>query len=134
MNFIEAAEELLAKLPVGYDYVILSYLLREAVGVANAKPWTSISRHLLEVHQVKLRPQTFQEGLLKKSREGPAFIGSDPRRGYFIIETPEDLKVAEEFITTRIAQQQARLEVLRGAGLQTFGRESSDCRLESPHC
>lgn len=94
--------------------VLLEYLLQNARGRVNAKTWPAIDRHLRE-NGVGVSKEQFQQTLLKRTRNGRIFIGSNDHgsgRGYFLIQDREDAAVAREFYTRRIEVQQENLNRL----------------------
>lgn len=113
--FIESIKKHVASLPDGMpEKILLDFLLANCVGHTNAKPWDVIDRHL-QRHGIHWRAQDFQQGLLKQSREGPMYIGSNDHgdsRGYFLIESPEDAEVMAAWYRKRIATEQQRLNHL----------------------
>jgi hypothetical protein len=93
---------------------LLDFLIANAIGNLNAQPWSAIEAHLL-LHGHHLSQTSFQQGLLKESRETDFFIGSfdhDPR-GYFLIDTEPDAVLMREWYDARIAKEQARVASLR---------------------
>jgi len=115
MPFLASAEALVAQLrPRDPMRVLLQYLLENAVGHANAKPWSAIERHFIATN-IQMNKEQFQQSLLKASREGDIFIGSNdhnPGRGYFLIETQQDAEIAREFYARRIRVQETHLNHL----------------------
>ncbi len=115
MPFLQDVQQSVAHFPQGSpERLILEYLLQHGVGRANAQPWAEIQAHLHQ-HGFDWRLQKFQQGLLKASREGDMYIGSNdhlPYRGYFIIADREDAELMAEWYQRRIATEQARLNHL----------------------
>lgn len=109
--------------PDSVDRCILSFLIEKAVGRANAKTWGEIDAHLQQQGHSSVRQQTFQQGVLKDSREGESFIGStdkQPDAGYFLIADRRDAEVVSDFIIRRLTTQQNRLQHLRDLVNRTF--------------
>jgi hypothetical protein len=96
MEFGAAAVAHLATLIPGKpEAIILSHLLRHAVGRNSAKPWVNIEAELHR-HGVSLTKQGFQQGILRRTRAGDIFIGSydrDGMAGYFIIDSVDDARL-----------------------------------------
>jgi hypothetical protein len=70
MPFVSEAQNYALTLQAGSnERLILEYLFKNALGRANSKTWSDIDTYLKQ-HGVKIRQQTFQQGLLKRSREG----------------------------------------------------------------
>jgi len=117
MPFVDAIRQSLSHYPVGTpERIILDFLLENGVGRANAQPWAAIEAELMR-HGFDWRIQKFQQGLLKTSREGDMYIGSNdrlPYRGYFIISEPGDANLMAEWYRKRMATEQARLDNLTG--------------------
>lgn len=117
MPFLDAIRQDVVHYPEGSpERLILEYLLEHGVGRAHAQPWEAIRDHL-ERHGFDWRLQTFQQGLLKASREGDMYIGSNdhlPFRGYFIIAEREDAELMAEWYRRRIRREQAHLDSLYG--------------------
>lgn len=94
--------------------MILEFLIKNATGRHNAQPWSALEAHLTH-HGVTIRQQTFQQGLLKRSREGQLFIGSNDHgvgRGYFLIQDKEDAEVMRQWYLRRIQVEQGHLNQL----------------------
>jgi|GEM_PF-1629526 len=117
MPFIDAIHQSLGHYPAGTpERIILDFLLANGVGRANAQPWASISAELNR-HGFDWRLQKFQQGLLKVSREGDMYIGSNdhgPFKGYFIISERADANLMAEWYRKRMATEQSRLDNLEG--------------------
>ena len=115
MPFLSAAQSHVQILqPGSADRLILEILLQSAVGRHNAKPWSALETHLKR-HNVSIRQQAFQQGLLKKSREGQVFIGSNDHgvgRGYFLIQDREDAEIIRQWYLRRIQVEQGHLDQL----------------------
>jgi hypothetical protein len=115
MPFLHDVQQTVGHYPQGSpDRLILEFLLQHGVGRANAQPWPAIQAHL-QLHGFEWRLQTFQQGLLKISREGDMYIGSNdhqPYRGYFIIADREDAELMADWYARRIVAEQARLDHL----------------------
>jgi hypothetical protein len=100
--------------PGSAERLILEFLLQHGVGRHNAQPWGTIEAHL-QGQGLQVRLQTFQQGLLKESREGDMYIGSndhEPSRGYFIIADRGDADLMAQWYQRRIATEHARLQHL----------------------
>jgi hypothetical protein len=94
---------------------VLNYLVAHAVGRRNAKPWPVIEAHLRR-NGFALSHETFQQGLLKDSRESNYFIGSNDHgvnRGYYIINTQRDAELMRDWYEDRIQKERARLRSLQ---------------------
>jgi len=100
MSFLPAAHKLLASLKVGSPrWEILNYLIRNAVGSSNAKSWEQIHAYLVS-KKIKYEKGSFQQGLLKNTRESDSFIGSydhGSQAGYFIINTQLDAELMRDW-------------------------------------
>src|SRR2546427_11622172 len=73
MPFLHAIQQRLNQYAPGTaERLILDFLLRYGVGRHNAQPWGAIEVHL-QKHGIQIRLQTFQQGLLKESREGDMY-------------------------------------------------------------
>ena len=115
MPFLSTIRESLNFFQIGTpERIILDYLLAEGVGRNNAKPWRNIESELSR-HGFDWNIQKFQQGLLKASREGDMYIGSNdhlPFRGYFIIADQEDANLMAKWYKKRIDAEQSRLDNL----------------------
>lgn len=118
-TFIAAAQRELETLdPHDPDRIILAYLLRNAIGLANAKTWPKIQEHLREHRITNFRCQAFQNGLLRRSREGDFYIGStdkggsNGRGGYYIINGKEDVYIMWKWFRKRMEKENERCEHL----------------------
>lgn len=115
MSFLPAAKALLSSMKPGKPrYEILCYLINNAVGSLNAKSWDEIENHL-KSKKLSCRKQTFQQGLLKDSREGESFIGSNDhgaQRGYFIIDSKLDAELMKNWYLNRIKTEKQRVDNL----------------------
>ena len=116
MPFLQAIQQRLPHYPPGStERLILDFLLQHGIGRQNAQPWRVIDAHLQQ-HGINIRVQTFQNGLLKASREGDMYIGSNDHRpfnGYFIIADQEDAELMADWYQRRIAREQQRLATLQ---------------------
>jgi len=116
MPFLNAAQIYIQQLPAGSaDRLIMEFLLQNAVGRHNSQPWSALDAHL-QRHDIQIRQQTFQQGLLKRSREGEVFIGSNDHgigRGYFLIQDREDAEVMRQWYLRRIQIEQGHLDQLQ---------------------
>ena len=115
MPFLTAIQNSLNNYLAGTpERIILDFLLANGVGRINAQPWSAIQTELAN-HGFDWRLQTFQQGLLKASRVGDMYIGSNdhaPYRGYFIIAEREDAELMADWYRRRMAAEQARLDNL----------------------
>ena len=115
MPFVSAAQNYALTLQAGSnERLILEYLFKNALGRANSKTWSDIDTYLKQ-NGVKIRQQTFQQGLLKKSREGEIFIGSNDHglgRGYFLIQDKADAEIMRQRYQHRIQVEQEHLNQL----------------------
>jgi hypothetical protein len=115
MAFIKSVASEVAGLRPNDPYrVCLEYLDQKARGRAQAKTWTEIEAELT-THGINMSREEFQQTLLKRSRGGNIFIGSNdhgPFRGYFLIVDEEDAEIAREFYCRRIHTQQTNLDHL----------------------
>lgn len=122
--FFEAFDEFVESTQSQTERLILLYLWLYAMGSANAKPWAWIAEWLAGKGH-RMTKQCFQQGLLKRSREGRLFIGSTdtgPRPGYFLIASADDVAVAAEFYHRRIDRQCESLRWLEKLGKE-YGYE-----------
>lgn len=115
MPFLDEAKIKVQNLRFGsVERCILQFLLANAVGRHNAVTWPTIKKHL-EKHGHSTRQQTFQQGLLKQSREESVFIGSNDHgvgQGYFLIQDKEDAEVMRRFYRRRIEVEKWHLTQL----------------------
>lgn len=115
MPFLEAAKTHVQTLAAGsVERCILEYLLANAVGRHSAVTWPTIEDHLRQRGR-SVRQQSFQQGLLKQSREGSVYIGSNdhgPGRGYFLIQDREDAEIMRQWYLRRIQVEQKHLDQL----------------------
>jgi len=115
MPFVSEAQNYALTLQAGSnERLILEYLFKNALGRANSKTWSDIDTYLKQ-NGVKIRQQTFQQGLLKKSREGEIFIGSNDHglgRGYFLIQDKADAEIMRQRYQHRIQVEQEHLNQL----------------------
>ena len=114
MNFLEEAKRYVATLRQGTkERVAIEYLLENAVGWENAKPWPEIKAHL-DGQGVSMSKNTFQASVVVPSRAGKVFIGSTDRgiKGYFIIAKAEDGRVMRAWYEKRINRERANLDNL----------------------
>lgn len=96
----------------GRDKAILEYLATNAIGRVNAKPWSAINAHLRANGFGNMQQTTFQQTLLKKTRESSLFILScdrAPHKGYFIAAEKEDAEVMVHWYKNRIASEETNL-------------------------
>lgn len=91
--------------------VVLEFLIKEAMGHTNAKPWVTIRKHLAD-HGIQMTKGQFQQTILKRTRSGEIFIGSSTE-GYFLIEDEGDAQVMQSFYRVRIAAEQFHLDHLQ---------------------
>ena len=112
MPFAQSAKLRIASLQSkSPEKLILEFLLLNALGAKNAQPWRLIKNHL-ESHGIQLSQQAFQQGILKETREGDIFIGSNDHgasKGYFLISSAQDAKTMKEWYSNRINSEKARL-------------------------
>jgi hypothetical protein len=115
MPFTDAAKAKVKELPPGdRTRVVLEVLLKYAVGIENAQPWPAIERRLRKL-KIPLTLQTFQQTILKTTRQGDIFIGSndhEPGKGYFLIKDKKDAETMRKFYEKRIASEKANLKKL----------------------
>ena len=113
MPFVDAARALVQRLPPSdTTRVVLEYLLRHGVGRANARPWNNIEQYL-NAHGINMSQTQFQQTILKETRSGDIFIGSNDRgtgRGYFLIKDKADAVLTREFYIRRITAERANLK------------------------
>lgn len=94
------------------ERIVLEFLRDHGVGRNNAQPWWRISE-ILEGHGFSWRIQNFQQGLLRETREGDLYIGSNDHgrsRGYFLVADEEDADLVADWYRRRIAKEQERLQ------------------------
>jgi hypothetical protein len=115
MPFVDSARATVQELAEGHPKrIVLEYLLENALGRHQARPWPELAAHLNE-HGISMTREQFQQTILAETRSGDIFIGSNdhsPGRGYFLIHDRADADFAREFYTRRIAAQQANLDQL----------------------
>src|ERR1041385_8732958 len=112
MPFVEAARAQVAELPKGdRTRIVLEFLLARAVGQQRAIPWPKIRDFLLRRGH-RLSKNSFQQGILKQTRESAVFIGSG-KRGYYLIADADDAREMRDFYLERIASERQRLTRLR---------------------
>jgi len=116
MLFTDSVKREIESLPEGnVNRIILEYLLHNAVGSESAKSWKLIERHLKKCN-VMISKSSFQQGLLKQTREGDIFIGSNDHGrccGYYIMNDMYDVQVMKDWYGKRIAIEQSRLDHLQ---------------------
>ena len=124
MPFLSSVQESVIHYTEGTpERIILDYLLAHGVGRANAQPWSAIEAELSR-YGFEWRLQTFQQGLLKASREGDMYIGSNDHgeyRGYFIIADRKDAELMADWYKRRISVEQSRLDNLTNLMQLEFG-------------
>src|SRR6266853_848262 len=112
MPFVKAARTVVQKLPTTDPLrIVLEYLLKHGIGSHNAKPWGELQEEL-DDHGIKMTQTKFQQTVLKDTRAGEIFIGSNDHgrsRGYFLIQERVDAVTMWEFYQKRIAAEQANL-------------------------
>lgn len=114
MHFLAEAKRYVVTLPVGTkERVAIEYMLENAVGWENAKPWPEIEAHLND-HKIRMSKNTFQASVVGPSRAGKVFIGSTDSgiKGYFIIAKSQDGRVMRAWYEKRINKEQANLDNL----------------------
>jgi hypothetical protein len=82
------------------ERIILGHLINTAQGRDNASPWKSIENVLL-AFGLSMSKEDFQQGLLKRSRQSPFYIGSW-HKGYFLIVDEADANVMIDFYHQRV--------------------------------
>jgi len=116
MPFIAEIETWIRAYPSGSpERIILEFLRENAVGRSNAHPWSLIQAELKR-HGYEWRLQDFQQGVLKASREGDLYIGSNDHgefRGYFLIADREDAELMANWYQKRMETERKRLENLQ---------------------
>ena len=111
MSFLPAVHREIANRPPQDPVrVTLEYMLRAAVGRANAIPLGTIVSSLSALG-IRMTETGFQQTVLAESRGADYFIGSGPR-GYFLIETLEDAAEMRDFYARRIAAETQNLNNL----------------------
>ena len=126
MKTIQATQqELLNPKLKKWERLILEFLLDKAIGRANAKTWDAISRKLVGAGW-DIRKNSFQNGLLKRSRESDFFIGSTDAKpsGYFIIDTLKDAQEMERWYLHRITTETARLNHLHSLMFNSINKKT----------
>jgi len=99
------------------DTEILDFLINNAVGKANAKPWKAIDAHIKALSpSIVMAMQDFQHGLLAHSRANNYFIGSS-NTGFFIIDSLDDAQASASYYRSRIASESIHLTQLEAIGL-----------------
>jgi hypothetical protein len=115
MPFIDDVAGLIQSLPEeSTDRLILEFLRDHGQGRTLAQPWSRIRDHLAD-HGIEISQQTFQQGLLKTTREGTVFIGANDHgaaRGYFLIVDRDDADLMRQWYVRRIETEQNRLRRL----------------------
>ena len=114
MSFLPNAQAALASGNLGLnETAILTYLLANAVGRANAKSWRVIELYLTNLPTpIVMEMQEFQHGLLAASRADDYFIGSS-NKGFFIIDSEDDAKASASYYDSRIQAETTHLNQLR---------------------
>jgi hypothetical protein len=117
MSFLPAVQrEIANRSPQDPVRVTLEYMLRHAVGRANAVPLGTIVAALRSL-SIRMTKTGFQQTILAESRGADYFIGSGPR-GMFLIETMDDAAAMRNFYDRRIAaERQNRKNLRRQAAL-----------------
>jgi hypothetical protein len=115
MPFVNSAKAMVKALPPGdRTRVVLEVMLKHAVGIDSAQPWQAVER-MLKKRGIRITLQTFQQTILKATRQGDIFIGSndhEPGKGYFLIKDKEDAETMQKFYEKRIASEKANLKKL----------------------
>ncbi len=123
MPFVDSARVAIQQLLQGDPKrAVLEYLLQHGLGRFNARPWRLIKAHL-NANGIFVSQQQFQQGILKATRSGDIFIGSNDHgtgRGYFLIQDKDDAVIAREFYSRRIAAEQTNLKHLDALILQQW--------------
>jgi len=113
--FKDEAESIVkATMPFDTKAVIINYLLENALGHENAKPWNMIDL-ALKVEGVNISKAKFQQTILKDSRKSSMFIGSNDHgiaKGYFIINSLKDAQVMLDWYKKRIKVETERKDHL----------------------
>ena len=116
MPFVASAKARIKELSAGdRTRIVLEFLLKHAVGVENAKPWPAIQNRLNKLG-VRMTVQVFQQTILRATREGEIFIGSNDHglgKGYFLIKNKNDAETMKKFYDKRIASEKANLKKLK---------------------
>lgn len=118
MSLFPNAQAVLASGSLGSDEAaILTFLVNNAVGKANAKSWKKINAHLRSLPTpIVMVKQDFQHGLLSHSRENNYFIGSS-NKGFFIIDDIQDARASASYYRSRIQSETMHLSQLVSIGL-----------------
>ncbi len=128
MPFVAAAKAKIRQLPANDPTrIVLEFMLKHAVGIQNAKSWRMLSDEL-EDHAIHMTREQFQQTILKSTREGDIFIGSNdhgPGRGYFLIQDKGDASTMQDFYEKRIAAEEAHLTNLKRLISAEFGRNEN---------
>lgn len=111
--FLEDAGDLAKnkRLPIMQETV--RYMLKNAVGIDNAKSTEKIVEHLQEKGLPMINTRDWQINILGPLRENGIFIGSKRAKGMFLIKDENDAKVAISQIQSRIDKQNYRLSILK---------------------
>jgi hypothetical protein len=122
MNFSKAIDEWIeAEEHNPINRSILKFLRSHCMGSQNAKSWRVITGAL----GLSISKNTFQQGLLKKSRNGNLFIGSNDHgvsSGYFLINSQQDAEIMMAWYVKRIAVEKRHLSHIRSLCKKTkFG-------------
>jgi hypothetical protein len=122
MNFAKAIDEWIdSEKNHTVNHAILCYLKRHALGSQNAKSWKEITAAL----GISMSKNSFQQGLLKNSRNGNLFIGSNDHgesSGYFLINSQKDAEVMMSWYVRRISVENRHLDHIRSLCRKTkFG-------------
>lgn len=115
MAFIKSVANEIAGLRPNDPYcVCLQYLDQKGRGRTQARTWKEIRAELAR-HNIEMTREEFQQTLLKRTRGGDIFIGSNdqpPYRGFFLIVDEQDAEIAREFYCRRIHTQETNLKRL----------------------
>ena len=116
MSTVKNVQNRVANLPQGHEErVLLKFLLDNAVGKSNAKPWPVIESYL-KANNISMTQRRFQQGILKHSRENEVFIGSKSHgkaKGYYLIHTYDDAKAMLDWYIKRRDVEQNRINNLK---------------------
>jgi hypothetical protein len=111
MSFLPAVQREIANRPPQDPVrVTLEFLMRHAVGRANAIPLSKIVAGLRSLG-IRMSETDFQQTVLAESRGADYFIGSG-QRGYFLIDTMDDAVEMRDFYDRRISAERQNLDNL----------------------
>lgn len=94
----------------GYEFKILQFLRKNALGASKAKGWPKI-KEILNINEEEFSKEDFQHGLVSSSRVNKFYICSN-NRGYYIPDDVNDVAIAKHYYESRIESMLSNLNNL----------------------